>query len=214
MQCPRCEHENRSLTKFCEECGTSLTGSKQDGPPAASYADLQREVEHLTRALSTGPRAPAAPCRWRLMLLGEQRVVDETAVSLRRWTALEPANAARDGRRTNLMSWKTSLAVVATSLILAGTAAAQTPGAGPGGMGPASPGATPAPGGPTTPGTPGGSTTPRMPGSTTPGVPGTTTPGMSDPTPGVACPPGQARRPGSSICMPATPGVPLPPPTR
>ena len=101
-------------------------------------------------------------------------------------------------------------AVVATSLILAGTATAQTPGAGPGGMGP---GATPAPGGPTTPGTP-GTTTPRMPGSTTPGVPGTTTPGMSDPTPGAQCPPGQARRPGSSICMPATPGAPIPPPTR
>ena len=35
------------------------------------------------------------------------------------------------------MTWKTSLAVIATSLILAGTAAAQTPG---------TPGAPPAPG--------------------------------------------------------------------
>jgi len=103
------------------------------------------------------------------------------------------------------MSWKTSLAVAATSLVLVGPAAAQTPGAGPGGAGPAAPGATPSPGGTTTPG---------RPGSTTPGMPGTTTPGMSDPTPGVQCPPGQARRPGSSICMPATPGAPLPAPTR
>jgi hypothetical protein len=37
---------------------------------------------------------------------------------------------------------------------------------------------------------------------------------MPDPTPGVQCPPGQARGPGSSICMPTTPGAPLPPPTR
>ncbi len=49
--------------------------------------------------------------------------------------------------------------------------------------------------------------------TTTPGLPGSSTPGMSDPTPGVQCPPGQARPPGSSICMPAMPGAPLPPPT-
>jgi hypothetical protein len=63
---------------------------------------------------------------------------------------------------------------------------------------------------PTAPGSP----TTRMPGSSTPGMPGSSTPGMPDPTPGVQCPPGQARRPGSSICMPTTPGAPFPPPTR
>jgi signal transduction histidine kinase len=52
MQCPGCQHENRPLGKFCEECGTSLARPNQGGPPAASYADLQRELEHLTRALS------------------------------------------------------------------------------------------------------------------------------------------------------------------
>ena len=109
------------------------------------------------------------------------------------------------------MTWKTSLTIAATSLILAGPAMAQAP----------PPGGTPAPGGvpspstpsPTTPSTPGAPTA-RMPGSTTPGVPGTSTPGMTDPTPGVQCPPGQARRPGSSMCNPATPGIPLPAPTK
>jgi len=120
------------------------------------------------------------------------------------------------------MSWMTPLAAIATSLILVGTAGAHTPASG---------GGTPTPGmpGPTTPGTPGpttptvpasptptapGSPTTRMPGSSTPGMPGSSTPGMPDPTPGVQCPPGQARRPGSSICMPTTPGAPLPAPTR
>jgi hypothetical protein len=59
-----------------------------------------------------------------------------------------------------------------------------------------------------------GAPTPRMPGTTTPGVPGSATPGMPDPTPGVQCPPGQARRPGSSMCIPTTPGMPAPAPTR
>jgi len=104
------------------------------------------------------------------------------------------------------MTWKTPLAAIATSLLLAGTAGAQTPTPGGGTTTPATPG-------PTTPTVP-GSPTPKMPGSSTPGMPGSSTPGMPDPTPGVQCPPGQARRPGSSICMPTTPGAPLPPPTR
>jgi hypothetical protein len=110
------------------------------------------------------------------------------------------------------MTWKTSLAIVATSLILAGTAAAQAPGAkSPGG--PTIPGAPPGAGatlpglpGSTTPGTP-GAITPGLPG-TTPGLPGSTTPGapsINDPSttnPTFPCPPGQARRPGSPACIP------------
>jgi hypothetical protein len=74
MQCPRCQHENSSRARFCEACGTPLAGPNQGGPPAASYADLQREVEHLTRALSEsleqhepagscGPAPPGGPLR-------------------------------------------------------------------------------------------------------------------------------------------------------
>jgi hypothetical protein len=68
----------------------------------------------------------------------------------------------------------------------------------------------------TTPGTP-GTTTPGMPGSPTPGTPGSMTPGMSPPSVNdpsrnlsTPCPPGQARRLGSSICRPTTPGAPTP----
>ncbi len=98
------------------------------------------------------------------------------------------------------MTWKTSLAVIATSLILAGTAAAQTPG---------TPGAPPAPGtrGPVMPQTPGaipitpGATTPDGP---TPGVTPPSSPSINDPStnPTFPCPPGQSRRPGSASCIP------------
>ena len=51
MQCPRCQHVSPARQKFCGECGTSLARADQGGPPAASYADLQQEVECLARAL-------------------------------------------------------------------------------------------------------------------------------------------------------------------
>ena len=47
MQCPWCQHENPTSMKFGGECGTSLARSNQGGPPAVSYADLERQVEHL-----------------------------------------------------------------------------------------------------------------------------------------------------------------------
>src|SRR5258705_486671 len=52
MQCPRCKHENPSSQKFCGDCGAPLARPDQGGAPAASYADLQREVEHLARAVT------------------------------------------------------------------------------------------------------------------------------------------------------------------
>jgi two-component system, NtrC family, sensor kinase len=52
MQCPRCQQQSPTNQKFCGECGTSLARPNPGGLPAASYADLQREVEHLVGALS------------------------------------------------------------------------------------------------------------------------------------------------------------------
>ena len=52
MQCPRCQQENRPQAKFCEECGRPLRRTNASGSPGASHADLEREVEHLARALS------------------------------------------------------------------------------------------------------------------------------------------------------------------
>ena len=48
MQCPRCQHKNRTQAKFCEECASPLDGATRTAP---SYADLKTEVEGLRPAL-------------------------------------------------------------------------------------------------------------------------------------------------------------------
>jgi two-component system NtrC family sensor kinase len=52
MQCPRCQYEHSPKANFCEGCGTPLARPDQSSPPAASYADLQREVDRFARTLS------------------------------------------------------------------------------------------------------------------------------------------------------------------
>jgi two-component system, NtrC family, sensor kinase len=49
MHCPRCQHENRPLAKFCEECAGPFKGAS---PTARSDAAPKSEVERLRRALS------------------------------------------------------------------------------------------------------------------------------------------------------------------
>jgi GAF domain-containing protein len=51
MQCSRCHQEGPATQKFCGGCGTPLLSPIHGGPPIASYADLQRKIEHLTHAL-------------------------------------------------------------------------------------------------------------------------------------------------------------------
>jgi signal transduction histidine kinase len=52
MQCSQCQQENPPSLKFCGDCGTFLAHPNPGGPPVASYAELQRKVEHLAGALS------------------------------------------------------------------------------------------------------------------------------------------------------------------
>ncbi len=52
MHCPRCQQQNPTSQKYCGECGTPLARPNEGDPPAASYADLQREVERLERTLT------------------------------------------------------------------------------------------------------------------------------------------------------------------
>jgi two-component system, NtrC family, sensor kinase len=45
MQCPRCQQENALAdAQFCPRCGAPAKLAEQRGTPAASYADLQREL--------------------------------------------------------------------------------------------------------------------------------------------------------------------------
>ena len=52
MQCPRCQEQHPTSQNFCGGCGAPVSRPNTSGPPAASYADLQREVEQLARDLN------------------------------------------------------------------------------------------------------------------------------------------------------------------
>jgi hypothetical protein len=50
MKCPRCQHENRSQARFCEDCAGPLKGVN---PVTQSHSDdLKAEVENLRQALT------------------------------------------------------------------------------------------------------------------------------------------------------------------
>jgi len=49
MTCLRCQQDNPPQAKFCLECGTPVNGAS---PSPRSYADLNGEVERLSRALT------------------------------------------------------------------------------------------------------------------------------------------------------------------
>ena len=48
MQCPRCHQDNPPHAKFCLDCGTPFTPTRETGPRGESYADLQ---DALTESL-------------------------------------------------------------------------------------------------------------------------------------------------------------------
>jgi hypothetical protein len=118
------------------------------------------------------------------------------------------------------MKWKIVSVMALGGLMLAGEAAAQTPSGGTGpGASPSQPGTSVSPSSPTIPGGAGplnlptpstGAADPTRPGSSS--TPGTNVPGRGRDL-GLPCPAGQARPTGSSMCTPAPPGSPVPPPT-
>jgi hypothetical protein len=44
MQCPRCQQENRSGAKFCDECGAPFQHPSRSTPPVPSYEDVRRSL--------------------------------------------------------------------------------------------------------------------------------------------------------------------------
>ena len=57
MQCPRCQRENRPDANFCDECGGRLGGLAASTP---SYAEMQAEIDRLSRSLAEGGEEQAA----------------------------------------------------------------------------------------------------------------------------------------------------------
>src|SRR5262245_47358978 len=100
MKCPRCQHEGRPVAKFWEECGTPFEPTKQDGPPAASYRELQRA---LTEALDQ----QTASSQILRVISGSQTdvqgVLDAIARSAAALTSADFGGVLRtDGRRFHL----------------------------------------------------------------------------------------------------------------
>ena len=55
MQCLRCHQDNPSQAKFCLECGTPFTPTRETGPRGLTYADLQDALtESLEQQTATG----------------------------------------------------------------------------------------------------------------------------------------------------------------
>jgi GAF domain-containing protein/anti-sigma regulatory factor (Ser/Thr protein kinase) len=44
MQCPRCQHKNRSQAKFCDACGAPVARLEAGAQPALSYEEVQRSL--------------------------------------------------------------------------------------------------------------------------------------------------------------------------
>ena len=103
MKCPRCEHENRSAAKFCEECATQFALAEELGmrPLAAHCHDLPW--------IETRPG------------VRQQRIWEDTVTERRALLArfepgatLPPHRHVGDGRsfsswartRTNRVSWR------------------------------------------------------------------------------------------------------------
>jgi class 3 adenylate cyclase len=59
MRCPRCQHDNRSGAKFCEECAAPLARVCANcGAQLSPTAKFCSECAHPTGSVSTGPTAP------------------------------------------------------------------------------------------------------------------------------------------------------------
>jgi len=120
MQCLRCQHENRSGAKFCEECGTPLADALQAGPPGASYADLQHALsESLDQQTATSEV---------LRVISQsptdvQPVFDAVAESAARLCASLDAHIfRRHGDRLHLVAHHGSIPIQFTLPLVRGTA--------------------------------------------------------------------------------------------
>src|SRR5262245_9287162 len=89
MTCPRCQHENRSEAKFCEECGTALASlaCAKCGATLSSAARFCHECGQAppgAASVATAPSpTPAVEAERRQLTVMFCDLVDSTALSAR-----------------------------------------------------------------------------------------------------------------------------------
>ena len=81
MQCPRCQHENRSGAKFCEECATPLARTCSNcGTPLSATAKFCPECAHPVAAITPAEARFASPQSYTPKHLADRILTSKAAV--------------------------------------------------------------------------------------------------------------------------------------
>ncbi len=95
MKCPRCQHENETAAKFCEECATPLPRTCTEcGRQLSLTAKFCPEYAHPT-GLSAAPAAApqfASPQSYTPRHLAERRVSSRREISWKRQATTKSTN--------------------------------------------------------------------------------------------------------------------------
>ena len=120
MQCPRCQQENPLPdAQFCPRCGVPVERVEESGSPAASYADLRRDLTEAREQLTATSKILKAISN---SSTDVQPVLDTLAESAARLCeAFDALIYRRDGDRLRLV------AITAQYLPLAPSASSPAP---------------------------------------------------------------------------------------
>ena len=88
MKCPRCQYENRSGAKFCEECATPLAWSCSNcGSQLSTTAKFCPECSHPVAETTSAEGRFASPQSYTPKHLAEKILISKSALEGERWTS-------------------------------------------------------------------------------------------------------------------------------
>ena len=106
MKCPRCQHENRSEAKFCEECATPLARTCANcGNPLSATAKFCPECAHPVAAATPADARFASPESYTPKHLAEKILTSKSRPGRR---AQAGDGALRRSRRARWSCWPTA----------------------------------------------------------------------------------------------------------